>query len=393
MPLPLFRLSPFDRLLSVIERSRTSDRWLLRVAFFAVIATGIAFLLAINSSYTTLVPSRGGTLTEGIIGTPRFVNPVLANTRADRDVSALVYSGLMRLAPDGELVPDVAESVTVSEDGLVYNVVLRRDIRFHDGTPLTSRDVAYTINLIQDPELRSPLRGNWTDVAVEVLGEYELNILLSEPYAAFLENFTVGILPHHIWSRLTTEQVPLAQFNMDPIGTGPFTVAHVRRNKDGIIDRYTLTPHTDHPREPNLRRITLHFYPNEVALADAFADGEIMSTTQLPVEAAAVLPPEEATIIEAPLPRIFGIFFNQNRSPALRDSAAREALSVGLDRGAIIEAAAAGFGVPTSNPILFSPETVSSTEASTPLSATSTPLQQAAAVLEAGGWTQTDLDL
>ena len=163
-----------DRLISYVESVPASDRFLLRLAFFAVIAGLIFFLFALNNKYSVLTPTSGGSLVEGIIGTPRFVNPALALTRADQDVTALVYSGLLKIGPDGELENDIAESITTSDDGLTYNIILRRDVQFHDNTPLTASDVAYTIQLIQDPELKSPLRGNWTDVRIEEIGEYEL---------------------------------------------------------------------------------------------------------------------------------------------------------------------------------------------------------------------------
>lgn len=94
---------------------------------------------------TVATPTFGGTFNEGIIGTPRFVNPVLAVTRADKDLTALVYDGLLRLGEDGVLIPSIAESITVSEDGLTYNVIMKQHIHFHDGSPLTAHDVAFTV--------------------------------------------------------------------------------------------------------------------------------------------------------------------------------------------------------------------------------------------------------
>lgn len=398
MRLPLPRRSPISHLIGTIELAPTSDRLLLRLAFFAMIGAGIFFLLSLNESTMRLVPGHGGTLTEGIIGTPRFVNPTLALTRADRDVATLVYSGLMRLSPDGELVPDLAESVTIAEDGRTYNVVLRRDARFHDGTPLTSRDVAFTIQLIQDPALKSPLQGNWSDVTVEVLGEYELNIVLSEPYAPFINNFTLGIVPHHIWSELPVEQLPFSQHNTAPVGSGPFEIGRVHRGSAGLITGYTLRPADTHPSDPNLASFELRFFENEETLTEAFTDGDIMSTTHLPPEVAETLGTEPSvTIIEEPLPRIFGVFLNQNRSPALRDATAREALSVAIDREQLIDTALAGFGVPTTRPVLFGTGTVALGATSTPeiatTSATATPprLARAEAVLRDGDWSQNDI--
>ncbi|MEZ4199988.1 MAG: ABC transporter substrate-binding protein [Candidatus Paceibacterota bacterium] len=174
------------------------------------------------------VPHSGGTLVEGVVGTPRFINPVLAIGRADHDLVALTYSGLMKLDTDGNLVPDLAKDITVSEDGTVYNITLNEDRYFHDGTPLTAADVLFTIGLIQDPELKSPLRGNWAGVVVEELGEYELNLILEDAYAPFLENLTVGILPKHIWSGLSTEEMPLANTILNQLELVPTMLKQLR---------------------------------------------------------------------------------------------------------------------------------------------------------------------
>ena len=110
---------PFlDKMFNWFERKQSSDRLLLKIGALIVFAAVLWFVIDLNNKETTTTPGVGGTLTEGIVGTPRFINPVLSLTRADRDVTALVYSGLMRLSPQGEIVPHLAEEVAVSEDGI-----------------------------------------------------------------------------------------------------------------------------------------------------------------------------------------------------------------------------------------------------------------------------------
>ena len=215
-----FKERPLDRFLSLIEAKAASDRVLLRILFFVMVFSGVWLVYSINNNYATPSPIRGGSFSEGIIGTPRFINPALAITRADQDVTALVYSGLMKMDENGVLVPDIAESVTVSDDGLTYNVLIRKDVHFHNGTTLTAHDVAFTIGLIQNPSLKSPLKGNWNDVTVEVISDNELNIVLRDAYAPFIENFTLGILPEHLWSNIPIEQLPFSALNTQPVGSG-----------------------------------------------------------------------------------------------------------------------------------------------------------------------------
>jgi ABC-type transport system substrate-binding protein len=181
-----------DRMLASIERLTESDSFFLKLAILGVFVSLIWVLISLSLGGRTEVPVVGGTFREGIIGTPRFVNPILAVTRADKDLSELMFDGLLTVGNEGGLVPNIAETYTISEDGLTYNVVLRKDIQFHDGAPLTARDVVFTIGRITDPMLASPLRPNFDGVIVEQVGEYELNFVLEEPYTPFARE-------SHVW--------------------------------------------------------------------------------------------------------------------------------------------------------------------------------------------------
>ncbi len=379
--------SLFDRLLSHIEVSTTSDRWLLRVMFFLVVFLGILFLLEINQRFLTTVPASGGTLTEGIIGIPRFVNPALAITRTDQDIIALLYSGLLRIDETGELVPDLAESVTLAPDGTMYTISLRKDRSFHDGTPITTRDVAFTIELIQNPELKSPLRGNWSDAVVNVIDEYTLTITLREAYTPFIENLTLGIMPHHIWHNLPIEQLPFSQSNTEPIGSGNYALAEVKRDTSGLISSYRMVPHPFDNRDSTLDTISLRFFQTEQPLLTALLDHEVDSTASLGAEyIATLMATEDFNLISSPLPRAFGIFFNQNKSPALRDAAAREALSAAVDRNALVATTLSGFGIPIDDTIIFKEDAVPSDNTATDTEQNLLPQEKAQLILETGGW-------
>lgn len=379
------RFSLFDRLIGLIETKKTSDRFILRGLFFLVIFSGLFAVYSYSQEKASPSPARGGILEEGIVGIPRFVNPVLATTRADLDAVALLYSGLLRINPEGELVPDLAESISISEDGRVYNIVVRKDRTFHDGTPITARDVAYTYSLIQNPDLKSPLRGNWSDVTLEEINEYELKVTLTDAYSPFNENFTVGIIPRHIWSNMPIEQLPFSQHNTEPIGSGPFQIKDVRRDASGLISGYSLVPFNS-GHTPNLSGIELHFFQNETTLLGAFETGDITATAYLPNSQLANVINDSYRVIAEPLPRVFGIFFNQNRSAALRDKSAREALSVAIDRELIIDNILYGHGVPITKPIL---EEVTELQSSSTTS-TSSPKEIATNILRSGGWKQNE---
>lgn len=383
--------SLLTRYFAFLQRRSKGDRFIFHIALIAVFISFFYVLTAINTQYLTTVPSTGGTLVEGIVGTPRFVNPVLAITRADHDMVALIYSGLMKLDSKGNLIPDLAESVEVSEDGRTYYVKLRQGINFHNGDVLTARDVAYTIALIQNPDLKSPLRGNWDGVLVEELSEHEINIVLKEAYPPFIENLTVGILPRVIWDELPTEQLPFSQNNTEPVGTGPYMISDVLRNKSGLINAYELTAAHNYSDQPKIEKLVFNFYQNEEELLEALDAHKIASTPSLSPESLAQIDTDTYSIIEKPLPRTFSVFFNQNRSTALRDQSVREALSVAIDREELIEEVLSGHGIPITNPV---PPGFIALESEDPTSTLSTDNQtriaQAKTILQNGGWSQND---
>jgi peptide/nickel transport system substrate-binding protein len=377
---------------AVIETAKTSDRWFLRILLTVVAVSFVWVLLAVNQVVSVPGVSAGGELTEGILGTPRFLNPVLALTRADQDVTALVYSGLMKISPEGRLVPDIAESVVVSNDGTTYTINLRNDVFFHDGVQLTANDVLFTIELAQNADLKSPLRGNWDEVIVEVVDDQSLLVSLLEPYAPFIENFSLGILPAHIWRTIPIEQVPFSEFNTTPVGSGPYRVDDAEFSRSGTVDSYNLKAVEGHYQSPLIETITLQFFATETAIIEALQTGDIDATTYIPSEHLGQIDTTRFNVISAPLPRTFGLFFNQNRSVALRDASVREALEVVLDRQAIVDKALSGSGIPSLPSTLTSTTTVESGEVS--LGETEVKEQRftnARSILKDADWTLTDI--
>ncbi|HYF10645.1 MAG TPA: ABC transporter substrate-binding protein [Candidatus Paceibacterota bacterium] len=357
-----------------------------KIAFFGLFALCIGALLsmlsAINSYISTDVPVRGGALVEGVIGSPRFINPLLAVSDADRDLSALVYSGLLRATPQGGLQPDLAESYEISEDGLTYTFKLREDIHFHDGYPVTAEDVEFTVLRTQDPALKSPKRANWDSVRVERVNEREIRFTLKQAYAPFLENATLGILPKHLWKNASPEEFALSFLNIEPVGSGPYQVDTITRNASGLPERYDLASFSGYALgEPYVASISFQFYPNEAAVIEALKKGDITSANSLPPEDALALKLRDAAIVRTPLPRIFAVFFNQNQNPVLLNREVRVALDAAVDKQAIVDTVLHGFGVVAEGPL---PAGV--LKEATPFASSTERIAEARAGLEAAGW-------
>ncbi len=381
------RFSIAQSYFSFVGRRKVSDKFLYTLALLAVAFSILGAIFTANTLFTQTLPTKGGSIVEGIVGTPRFVNPVLAINRADHDMVALIYSGLLKLDEQGTLVPDLAESVTLSEDGKTYAVKLRSNAQFHNGLQVKARDVIFTIGLIQNPELKSPLRGAWDGVIVEEVSDAELTITLAEAHAPFSENLLVGILPRELWDELPIEQIPFSQNNTEPVGSGPYMVEKVLRNKSGLIEGYTLRAFENEQNTPNITTLTFAFYQNEDDVLVALANKEITSTPSLSTQNLSQVDTTTYNVISTPLPRTFGIYFNQNKSVALRDKSARQALSMAIDRGALVNSVLFGYGKETYSPVPPGFLTDSAPKAE---EAPVDRLEKAQSILRDGGWQKND---
>lgn len=347
------RLLPnYDELVLTVKSFSVNERraFIAVGLFFA--ASALFFTATLNDWVSLEVPAYGGTLSEGIIGTPRFVNPVLALSDADRDLTALVYAGLMRKLPDGTLVPDLAESYEVSEDGLSYTFTLKKDLYFHDGTPVSADDVEFTVNRVKDPLIKSPKRVSWEGVSVQKLDERSIKFVLKQKYFPFLENTALGIIPKHLWKDLTPEQFSFSDFNTKGAGAGPFLIGNVKKNSSGIPDSYELKSFKDYALgRPFIDTVTVRFYPNEGELITAFDNGIVDDINSIDAKEVSALKGSGYRVENAPLPRIFGVFFNQNQNQVFTDKAVRRALETAVGRERIINQVLYGYGTAISTPI------------------------------------------
>ena len=309
----------------------------------------LIILQNINKSFMVNVAMRGGSISEGIVGTPRFINPVLAFSDADQDLVSLIYSGLMRKNSDGSLIPDLAEKYEVSKDGLTYTFTLRDKIYFHDERPVTVDDIIFTINEIKDPVIKSPKKGNWDIVRVEKIDEKTIKFTLKQPYASFLENTTLGIMPSYLWNNSPIE---LNDANIQPIGSGPYKVGTVSKQSTGLIDYYDLVPFKKfNLGEPYLDKMTLRFYPNENDQIAALEKGEVDQISSITPLNAQILKEQNFRIESLTLPRVFGLFFNQNQNQIFTDKKIINAIDLAIDKNSIVRDVLLGYGVVIDSPI------------------------------------------
>jgi len=320
-------------------------------------------LIIINSAYlsfshyienTQEVPRIGGEYIEGMVGQPRFINPVLSQTNdIDSDLSSIIYSSLLRLDSKGNLVNDLAESYEISEDKLEYVFHVKEDVKWHDGEKFTVDDIVYTIQVIQNPEYGSVLRANWTGIRTEKIDDYTIKFILKNVYSPFLNNLTFGILPKHLWELIKINNFLNAEYNLRPVGMGPYKFSKYAKEKDGKISFIEFIINDEYySQKPYLEKLAFRFFQKEEDAISAFNRKEIKGINYLsPKNKEKIADYENSTIYQLQIPRYFAIFFNQTKNIALSDKKVRLALAHAIDKNKLIEKILKGEGNPSNSPI------------------------------------------
>jgi len=354
-------------LLKQVEEIRRAlqpaERWVFYSIAILLTLSTLTLAHKVYIKTTVLVPDTGGKITEGVIGAPRFVNPVLAISQTDKDLSEIIYAGLMTRDIDGSLIPELAQSYTISDDALTYTFTLNTDLNFHDGTPLTTDDVLFTIQKAMQPDIKSPERANWEGVSIEKIDDITITFSLEKPYAQFLQNTLIGILPEEHWGKLTADEFIFSKLNTEPIGSGPYKFISAEHNTSGIPSSFTLERFTSYVRgTPYIKKFIFNFYPDKDSIEGALINNTLTSISEVsPQSVKELTTNNDSVAITATLPRIFAVFFNQNHNDTLSSKTIRTVLRDVLNKEVLIEKVLSGYAQSIPSAIL-SEEQVADTE-------------------------------
>ncbi|MDP2629629.1 MAG: peptide ABC transporter substrate-binding protein [Candidatus Harrisonbacteria bacterium] len=314
-------------IIGVYRSFSSPERTLFLTASTIFLLTLLVILTFWYRGATDLVPDHGGIFTEGVVGQPSAINPILSSASdIDRDLITLAFADLKVLA----------EEITGSEDGKEWTVVLKENLRWSDGEVLSVDDVLFTIALTQNRELASPLLASWKDVKTERVDDRTLVIKIPSTYAYFhhtLEGFRP--LPQHIFSRIAPSNIRLSEYNTTPIGSGPYAVKSVERKSDGQIELIVFQSNPYYAGgEVYIDRFNVRFFSQ---FKDAFA---LLNRGVLSGLGGARIDHIEKntkniSVYDYQIPRYYSIFFNQSAHEGLKDEAVRQALRAATDKKTI----------------------------------------------------------
>ena len=302
----------------------------ISILIFIIILTGTIWYFR----NTHAVPAFGGEYKEAVVGNINLINPLIAQTDADRDIVSLVFSGLMKYDENGNIIPDLAENYEISQDGKTYTFYLR-DAKWHDGKKVTADDVVFTILVIQNSDYKSSERINWLGVKAEKMDEKTVQLTLKESYAPFIENATLSIIPKHIFESIQPKNFALAEANLKPIGSGPYKYKSSNRGKDESFESYSLEANPNYYFKPFIKYLTFIFFNNENGAIGAYQAGKVQGVNF--ILAQNKNPAFQNSIRTLRLSTYFALFFNQTKNKSLADKNVREALALGLNKKEMVE--------------------------------------------------------
>ena len=305
------------------------------LAAIALLIAGLGIQYSWNSQGSKKDGAKsGGVYVEGVIGNISTLNPLLAASEPEQAVSRLLFSSLYNYDVTGALHTDLAESMTVKDDK-VYTIKLRNAV-WHDGKKLTAEDVVYTINLIKNPQVRSPLRVNWLDISARAIDDSTVEFMLPAVYAGFSHALTFPVIPKHILQSVSPSSMREADFSGNPVGSGPFAVKRVQTSEStSSTDVVRMEPNTRYyGAVSTLSRLELRSYGNESLLVKAVNSGEVSAASGLSLSAADNIKSKQYSTKHWLLNKGVYLLMN-NRSQTLQDARVRQALRYATDTSSI----------------------------------------------------------
>lgn len=269
------------------------------------------------------------------------INPVLYE---HGEINSLIFGGLMKHGEKNILEPHLAKSVELSEDNLVYTVVLRDDVLWHDGEPFTAKDVKFTLESILDEDNGSEIASNYEEIEEIIIeDDTHLKIVLSKPNVAMLDYLTIGLVPAHI---LEGKDLATDEFNRKPIGTGPYKVTDFT-----LGEAVTLKSNENYFKQtPAIKTIIFKFTTDSKTRSLQLKANELDLALITPQDAL-TFPEDKYKVLSLTTADYRGILYNFNSEFFDTHRELPNILSYGVDRQAIIDSVLLGHGVVAYSPL------------------------------------------
>ena len=296
-----------------------------------------AFGWGILSKKGGIKPEFGGIYIEGIIGAPKNLNPLFAQSNSERDIGNLVYSGLLKYDQRHQIVPDLAERWEVKDDGKKYTFYLKKNIYWQDGKTFSADDLIFTTDILKNKDYTGPKASVLQEVEIKKINDYTVEFNLLQPFAPFISNLTFKILPRHLWQNVVINNLADSEINRKPIGTGPFKISEIKFLKDGTISQILFSANRDYyAGRPYLEGVIFKYYNDPKQLVAAYKNQEVMGISRVELgQLDEIKDLKSLNILQIKLPQYIALFLN-TQGDVLKSKDIRRAVTMAVDKNKII---------------------------------------------------------
>ena len=302
-------------------------------------------------------PEQGGVYTEGLVGSLGRLNPLLDwNNTADRSVDRLLFSGLIKFDEHGLPQKDLADW-GVAKDGTVYNFSIRPDAVWQDGTPVTSDDVIFTVDMMKSAGSLYPqdIKDLWSKIEVTKLNDKNLKLTLPEPFVPFMDYLTFGVLPKHLLESVPPEQMETAEFNINPVGSGPYKFDHLLVENGQIVGVVLTVSPTYYGTASFIEQVVFRYYETSADALDAYRQGDVLGVSQITTDVlSGALEEPNLSLYTSRMPQMSFVLLNLNNAELsfFQNVKVRRALMLGINRPYLINSFLQGQAIIADGPIL-----------------------------------------
>lgn len=316
---------------NIIEVRRQVIAW-VSILVILITATGMQ-LLWNNSNYATKAPIEDGSYAEAVLGPIETLNPLFASTQAEKSADYLMFSRIFNYDSSGNLGYDLASNFSITDGGKVYKISIRHDVLWHDGKKLTTKDIAYTIDLLKNKDLHSIISG-WDNISMKVIDDYNIEFTLKDVYAPFKHALTFPVMPSHILSKIKPSEIRESSFSQNPVGSGPFKFNFIQKLDNSSDNKviYLSRNENYYRTTMNLASFQLHAYEDSESILKAMSKGEVNASTGFSSIESKILKSNKYTTFHQPIYSGVYAILNMN-NPILSNRNIRKALqsSVRID--------------------------------------------------------------
>ena len=302
-----------------------------------VVFTGFQVWRAFYFEYSDMTPVNGGVFAEGVVGKLGPLNPLFAQQGTiTQDLTQLIFSGLTKYDPNtSDVIPDLA-NYKIASNGKEYTFVLKENIKWHNGDPVTADDIIFTYNsVIKNPEFNGAVLtyNDYSGIKVTKIDDRTVQFLLEKPDSFFLVKTMTGILPKKLLENEPIAYLESSPFNFMPIGSGRYKFVaqtvfpdHTEVSLEAFNDFYD--------GRPNIENFIMKIYPDNEELVKNL--GELDGIRTVPEEYSDKILTKGFTILHYQLPQYVAVFIN-NEAIKLKGSKVRLALQLGTDKESLIK--------------------------------------------------------